>query len=172
MLTHGPRQAHVWLIFDVRQNSGMRSIDVIIMDEEARGLRESEKSLAARDGGFRDSVMRFGMRSVVGFGMRAMSLPTKRFQQTSAEPLACSVRRAMPAGLKVSGSRLSCRTSARAHSLPSRSATSSAMRSISRRVFQIYQCAHSPNQALQPTRVLVTFRAYARPAPSTRVADL
>jgi hypothetical protein len=29
-----------------------------------------------------------------------------------------------------------------------------------------------PNQALQPTRMLVTFRAYARPAPSTRVADL
>ena len=27
-----------------------------------------------------------------------------------------------------------------------------------------------PNQALQPTRMLVTFRAYARPAPSTRVA--
>ena len=29
-----------------------------------------------------------------------------------------------------------------------------------------------PNQALQPTRMLVTVRAYARPAPSTRVADL
>ena len=29
-----------------------------------------------------------------------------------------------------------------------------------------------PNQALQPTRMLVTFRAYAQPAPSTRVADL
>ena len=29
-----------------------------------------------------------------------------------------------------------------------------------------------PNQALQPTRMLVTFRACARPAPSTRVADL
>jgi hypothetical protein len=29
-----------------------------------------------------------------------------------------------------------------------------------------------PNQALQPTRMLVTFRALARPAPSTRVADL
>ena len=29
-----------------------------------------------------------------------------------------------------------------------------------------------PNQALQPTRMLVTFRADARPAPSTRVADL
>ena len=28
------------------------------------------------------------------------------------------------------------------------------------------------NQALQPTRMLVTFRAFARPAPSTRVADL
>ena len=28
------------------------------------------------------------------------------------------------------------------------------------------------NQALQPTRMLVTFRACARPAPSTRVADL
>ena len=28
------------------------------------------------------------------------------------------------------------------------------------------------NQALQPTRMLVTFRADARPAPSTRVADL
>jgi hypothetical protein len=32
--------------------------------------------------------------------------------------------------------------------------------------------ARKPNQALQPTRMLVTFRAYARPAPSTRVADL
>ena len=32
--------------------------------------------------------------------------------------------------------------------------------------------AREPNQALQPTRMLVTFRAYARPAPSTRVADL
>ena len=30
----------------------------------------------------------------------------------------------------------------------------------------------TPNQALQPTRMLVTFRAYARPVPSTRVADL
>ena len=29
-----------------------------------------------------------------------------------------------------------------------------------------------PNQALQPTRMLVTFHAYAWPAPSTRVADL
>jgi len=29
-----------------------------------------------------------------------------------------------------------------------------------------------PNQALQPTRMLVTIRAYARLAPSTRVADL
>ena len=29
-----------------------------------------------------------------------------------------------------------------------------------------------PNQALQPTRMLVTFCAYAQPAPSTRVADL
>jgi len=29
-----------------------------------------------------------------------------------------------------------------------------------------------PNQALQPTRMLVTCRADARPAPSTRVADL
>ena len=29
-----------------------------------------------------------------------------------------------------------------------------------------------PNQALQPTRMLVTVRADARPAPSTRVADL
>ena len=28
------------------------------------------------------------------------------------------------------------------------------------------------NQALQPTRMLVTFCAYAQPAPSTRVADL
>ena len=32
--------------------------------------------------------------------------------------------------------------------------------------------ARVPNQALQPTRMLVTFRADARPAPSTRVADL
>ena len=32
--------------------------------------------------------------------------------------------------------------------------------------------SQKPNQALQPTRMLVTFRAYARPAPSTRVADL
>jgi len=30
----------------------------------------------------------------------------------------------------------------------------------------------TPNQALQPTRMLVTVRAYARLAPSTRVADL
>jgi len=30
----------------------------------------------------------------------------------------------------------------------------------------------TPNQALQPTRMLVTCRADARPAPSTRVADL
>ena len=29
-----------------------------------------------------------------------------------------------------------------------------------------------PNQALQPTRMLVTIRADARLAPSTRVADL
>ena len=29
-----------------------------------------------------------------------------------------------------------------------------------------------PNQALQPTRMLVTFCAYAQLAPSTRVADL
>ena len=29
-----------------------------------------------------------------------------------------------------------------------------------------------PNQALQPTRMLVTFCADAQPAPSTRVADL
>src|SRR5690606_23090339 len=29
-----------------------------------------------------------------------------------------------------------------------------------------------PNQALQPTRVLVSFCADAQPAPSTRVADL
>ena len=32
--------------------------------------------------------------------------------------------------------------------------------------------ALQPNQALQPTRMLVTFHAYAWPAPSTRVADL
>jgi len=33
-------------------------------------------------------------------------------------------------------------------------------------------CNKTPNQALQPTRMLVTVRADARPAPSTRVADL
>jgi len=31
---------------------------------------------------------------------------------------------------------------------------------------------NSPNKAMQPRRMLVTFRAYARPAPSTRLADL
>jgi len=31
-------------------------------------------------------------------------------------------------------------------------------------------CNKTPNQALQPTRMLVTFHAYAWPAPSTRVA--
>ena len=47
------------------------------------------------------------------------------------------------------------------------------------RLLQIYkdewiilEAMKGPNQALQPTRMLVTFRAYARPAPSTRVADL
>ena len=99
-------------------------------------------------------------------------LPVMRFQQTSAEPLDCFVRRALPAGLRVFTSRLSGRTSARAHSLPSRSATSSAWRLVSTCVLQKFQCAHSPNQALQPTRMLVTFCAYAQPAPSTRVADL
>ncbi len=29
-----------------------------------------------------------------------------------------------------------------------------------------------PNEALEPTRMLVTVRAYARPAPSTRAAQL
>ena len=33
-------------------------------------------------------------------------------------------------------------------------------------------CPPEPNQALQPTRMLVTIRAYARLAPSIRVADL
>ena len=135
-------------------------------------LHECGESLAKRNQRSRISEMKFGKRSVFGFGMRAIKLATKRFEQTSAEPLACSVRRAMPAGLKVSGSRLSGRTSALTHSLPSRSATSPSKRAVSRRVLQMYQSAHSPNQALQPTRMLVTFRAYARPAPSTRVADL
>ena len=31
---------------------------------------------------------------------------------------------------------------------------------------------NEPNKAMQPSRMLVTFRAYARPAPSTRLADL
>ena len=150
----------------------MRSVDLNMMYEEAFGLRESEKSSAKREGVFRTSMMSFGMRSVFGFGMRAIESPTMRSQQTSAEPLACSVRRAMPAGLPVVSSRLFGRTSALPRSLPSRSATSSAMRSVSRRVFQKYKYAHSPNQALQPTRMLVTFHAFAWPAPSTRVADL
>ena len=35
-----------------------------------------------------------------------------------------------------------------------------------------FVCRSRPNQALQPTRMLVTDRADARSAPSTRVADL
>ena len=90
----------------------MRSVDLNITDEEALGSRESEKSLATRDG-FRLSVMRFGMRSGLSVGVHARKWPMKRSQQTSAEPLACSVRRATLAGLKVFTSRLSGRTSAR-----------------------------------------------------------
>jgi len=172
MLTHGPRQAHVWLIFDVRQNFGMRSGELYFGSKATGVLRQCEKSSGTRDRGFRPSVMKFGMRSVLKVGVRARKLPMKRFEQPSAEPLDCSVRRAMPAGLKISSKRVSGRTSALPHSLPSRSATWSAVRLVSRRVLQNYQCAHSPNQALQPTRMLVTFRACARPAPSTRVADL
>jgi len=172
VLTHGPRQAHVWLIFDVRQNFGMRSVDRDFFDNAADVLRACEKPSTRGSEGFRVSVMRFAMRSVLAIGVRARKLPMKRFQQPSAEPLACSVRRAMPTGLEVFGWHLSGCTSALTHSLPSRSATSSARRSVSRRVFQMFQCAHTPNQALQPTRMLVTFCAYAQPAPSTRVADL
>jgi hypothetical protein len=36
----------------------------------------------------------------------------------------------------------------------------------------ILEATKEPNQALQPTRMLVTFCACAQPAPSTRVADL
>ena len=112
------------------------------------------------------------MRLVLDVGVRARKSSVKRLQQPSAEPLACFVRRAMSAGERDFSSRLSARTSALSRSLPSRSATSSGKRSVLRRVFQMSQCAHTPNQALQPTRMLVTCRADARPAPSTRVADL
>ena len=132
------------------------------MYKEAAVLRDCEASLEPLNRGFRSSDMKCRMR--------AIKLPTTRFQQPSVEPLDCFVRRAMPAGLRAFTSRLSGRTSALPRSLPSRSATSSAMRSVSRRVFQMYRCAHTPNQALQPTRMLVTFHAYAWPAPSTRVA--
>ena len=44
--------------------------------------------------------------------------------------------------------------------------------STRRRLSRVIVGRQKPNQALQPTRMLVTFRAYARPAPSTRVADL
>ena len=86
-----------------------------------------------------------------------------RVQQTSAEPLACFVRRATRCSLKAFTSRLSGRAPARPLSFPTWSATLSGMDASQ------YQ---APNQALQPTRMLVTIRAYARLAPSTRVADL
>ena len=163
MLTHVSRQAQAWLIYNVRHNFGMRSVDQNFVYKAAEVLRECGKSSTTRDEGFRLSVMRSGMRSVLKVGVRARKLPTKHFQQTSAEPLACFVRRAMRVNWKVSGSRLSGRTSTLTHSLPSRSATSSGDYTFVR---------PTPNQALQPTRMLVTFCAYAQPAPSTRVADL
>ena len=90
-------------------------------------------------------------------------VPAKRLQQTSAEPLACFFRRAMRCSFKVLTQRSSGRTSALTHSLPRRSATSSGDYTFLRR---------TPNQALQPTHMLVTDRADARSAPSIRVADL
>ena len=104
--------------------------------------------------------------------LRRAQVPTERFQQTSAEPLARSVRRTMRAGEPGFGSRLPGRTSALSRSLSSSRATSSGKRSFSSLASLTMRSGRTPNQALQPTRMLVTFRAYARPAPSTRVADL
>ena len=111
------------------------------------------------DEGFCKELPKQVFRSVEG----KARVTVTRFQQTSAEPLACSVRRSMRCSFKISTSRLSGRTSARALTLPSSRATLSGIYTFWRR---------TPNQALQPTRMLVTFCAFAQPAPSTRVADL
>jgi hypothetical protein len=106
--------------------------------------------------------------------------PMLHLKQTSAEPLACSVRQMMRRAAKKehSVSRDSDRAPARRLALPSWPAISSGSFAQADSLSAITQtCGCMPrvktaNQALQPTRMLVTFRAYARPAPSTRVADL
>jgi len=108
------------------------------------------------------------------------SSPALRLKQTSAEPLACSVRQMMRRAAKNEHLVLrdSDRAPARRLALPSWPAISSgsvARADLLPAITRTCRCTprvKTANQALQPTRMLVTFRAYARPAPSTRVADL
>jgi hypothetical protein len=89
----------------------------------------------------------------------------KRERQTSAEPLDCYERRASRwTGEKVAGVRLSDHDSALWHaSAPTR-----------RAVISSGKCSAkpTPNQAPEPTSLLVTIRADARLAPSSAVAHL
>ena len=106
--------------------------------------------------------------------------PAKRLKQTSAEPLACCVRQMMRSTAKKEHLVLrdSGRAPARRLALPRWPATSSG--SFARAdwplaIARTGRCTprvQTANQSLQPTRMLVTFHAYAWPAPSTRVADL
>ena len=106
--------------------------------------------------------------------------PALRLKQTSAEPLACSVRQMKRSAAKNEHLVLrdSDRAPARRLALPSWPAISSGSFARADLLLAITRtCRCSPrvktaNQALQPTRMLVTVRADARPAPSTRVADL
>ena len=138
MLTHGPRQAHVWLIFDVRQNFVVRSIDMDFVYKEVSDLpADAFSDFSAcfwrrfEIGHFAGEAF-FAKRSnqVSRKGEGKSRVAAKRFQQTSAEPLACFVRRSMRCSFKVFTSRLSGRAPARSLALPSRSATSSGMNAL------------------------------------------
>ena len=125
-------------------------------------------------------VTRGGM--IESFEMLAFreTSPTSRLKQTSAEPLACSVRPMRRGAAKKNHLVLrdSGRAPARRLALPCWPATSSGGFARADSLLAIARSSRceSPvetaNQALQPTRMLVTVRADARPAPSTRVADL
>jgi len=128
-----------------------------------------------------DSPMKRRIRTE-RFGMLASreNSPALRLKQTSAEPLACSVRQLMRRAAKKEHlvSRNSDRAPARRLALPSWPAISSgsfARADLLSAITRTCRCSprvKTANQALQPTRMLVTFCAYAQPAPSTRVADL
>ena len=177
MLTHGPRQAHVWLIFDVGQNS-MRSAIIGLgclllfascarveiprftsiecsadpvgpSVTDPRKIEEVERILGTLPGSWKpvgDGPPKAGLAIVLMHGRRAVAQVVIGADWISIAELD---ERRFPIS---SGYEKSITPDVRDR--------------------LVLLSREEPNQALQPTRMLVTIRAYARLAPSIRVADL